>query len=324
MSAAVTEIERAVIEREQMKRRYAPPKRNNVKRAASFFSPVTTEPQQCQSCARGLANAKAELAQLTSGAISSDDIEKIRTLEQRVSTGLPDIVNDRSGDCVCCGCGSVVSRAASMSGDYSDFERVYPTARARTRENYMRERMSQWNLQEPPIPRVDCEKLRTAYNRGYGRLDSELEFDPMLNKHTVRAIILRAGLSTKKYTEKWMRIRIMLGANPHPLPTADLIHFILDRFKTVVRTWEQRGPDLCPPGHRRKSLFNYNYIITQLLLQHSVAAYGRHVEWFPVASTQKLEAMQTMWRAMCREIGWPSYVAIWENGEVVDLSLIHI
>jgi hypothetical protein len=319
MTSAEAEVMRRAVERQK----YAPKKQNNKKRDLStlYFASKETQVPECVPCATKVKEAKSRLEYLMSLPLPCSEIF---TLEQTVSRGVPLIENDVCGDCVCTGCGMVVSRAAALGSDYSDFERVCPTSKARTRENYMRERMSQWNLAEPPIPLADCEKLRAAYNGGYGKRDprlGELEFDPALQKSTVRLIILRAELSTKKYTEKWLSIRKMLGAHEHPRPTAELVAFILDRFVRIVQIWQRYGAGLCPPGHARKSLFNYNYMIQRLLLLHSVDAYNTHVAWFPVQASQKVDAMDTMWRALCAVADWPCYQPIWDDKKVVGRRL---
>jgi hypothetical protein len=322
MTTAEAEVMRRAAERQK----YAPRKQNNKKRDLStlyFVDKKDTVPA-CRGCADKVEVARQRLAELTSkSSICVDEMSEIYQLQQTVSQGVPLTENDVCGDCVCTGCGVVVSRAAALGTDYNDFDRVCPTSKARTRENYMRERMSQWNLAEPPIPLSDCEKLRAVYNGGYGRNEhgTVLEFDPALQKQTVRLIIIRAGLSTKKYTEKWLSIRKMLGAEVHPLPTAELVAFILERFVTIVQVWQRYGASLCPPGHARKSLFNYNYMIQRLLLLHSVEAYNTHVAWFPVQASQKVDAMDAMWRALCAVADWPCYQPIWSDKKVTGRRL---
>jgi hypothetical protein len=316
-------IEGEVIEKARERQKYAPKKRNNVKRpVGSLYEVPAKDEVICKKCTESHKADQAELQALKARvSISIDEMVKIHTLEQSVSRGVPLLENDASGDCVCTGCGVVVDRSAALGTDYNDFERVCPGAKARTRENYMRERMSQWTMGEPSIPSVDREKLRAAFNRGFGSYpesDGVFEFDPALPKHTVREIIIRAGLSTKKYTEKWLTIRSkLLGADPHPLPSPDLVHFIIERFKKIVQIWQCNSSVLCPPGHGRKSLFNYNYIIRQLLLLHSVEAYNTHCAWFPVLASQKISAMDVMWRAVCVEAEWPCYRPIWGDTNVV-------
>ena len=155
-------------------------------------------------------------------------------------------------------------------------------------------------------------------------------FDPDLNKDTIRLILIRAGLATKKYTEKWLSIRHkILGAPRHPdadKTSPGLYHFLLERFKTVVSIWEREGPSLCPPGHERKSLFNYNYLIEQLLLQHSVESYNLHSPWFPVKESDKVDALWTMWCGICAHADWPAYKPVWraDGRKVVDRKVASV
>lgn len=316
-------LEQAVYEEHVKRVRLQPPKKNNVKREKTVLQIATDKTQKelqkeklkCAKCWAEFQRNEAQLAELESGEqpFSLNTISAIAELKATLSLGLPIVEDDEhgNGDCICTGCGTVRDRNASLGHDFTDFERSYPGSQAHTRRNYMRERMRQWCMDEPAIPAVDLEKLRAAYNGGFGSLDPDggvLEYDPVVNKDTVREIIIAAGLAPKKYTEKWLTIRKFLGAQPeHPLPDQALVQFILDRFDTVIRVWETQASRLCIPGHKRKSLFSYNYIIRMLLLQHSVEAYAMHYKWFLIVGDSKKAEIERLWTAVCNAAEWPPY-----------------
>jgi hypothetical protein len=216
--------------------------------------------------------------------------------------------SDANGDRVCTVCGTVSDRTAGVAVDYADRMRVVPSARAHTRLNYMRERLSQWRMGEPQIPAADVFALRTAYNGGFGALDPSLgvyEFDPFLSKPVVRAVIKRAGLATRKYTEKWLTIRKLLGCESHPVPSASLLRFVEEHFIAVVNVWEAHRDDIA--GSERKSMICYNFIFHMLLLLSSVDDYITHSPWFPMVSRSKWRALSEMWVIVCSYTGWPAY-----------------
>jgi hypothetical protein len=262
------------------------PKINNKKRVIDATERVeiqhrrrrTEENRYCQRC-------------------TNDELEPRRVL----------LEGDANGDRVCTVCGTVSDRTASVAVDYADRMRVVPSVRAHTRLNYMRERLRQWRMDEPDIPAADVAALRRAYNGGFGALDPALgvhEFDPFLPKPVVRLVIRRAQLATRKYTEKWLKIRVLLGCEPHPEPDASLVDFIEARFITVVNIWEAHHHII---GAERKSLICYNFLFHMLLLLHSVDDYVLHSPWFPMLSGAKWRRLTDMWRLVCEYADWPAY-----------------
>lgn len=241
------------------------------------------------------------------------------------------LIDDVNGDCICSACGLVNDRAAAFSVGYADQSRVRVLARANPQLNYFRERMSQWRMAEPKIPQQDCDRLIAAYNGGHGRYDPAsgiLEFDPFLPKKHVRAIILRANLMPKKYTEKWLSIRCMLGAPRHPDPDKTIINgerlvdLMMHYFVTLARVWNDHRKEICDHCYGRTSQPSYNFDITQILLTIDLEAYKTHAPWFPLVSEDKQPQMFVYWAAICHYAEWPCYMARYRaNGTVERMEL---
>ncbi len=275
----------AIYDELKEKQKYSLPKINNSRKrraSVSTFAPEKEVLQFCVPCKSNESNPREVLLE-----------------------------SDANGNRVCTVCGTVADRLASTSHDYSDHMRTTSSARTNTRLNYMRERLSQWRMGEPPIPSGDVAKLRAAFNRGYGQLDPALgvyEFHPFLPKHAVRAVINRAKLASHKYTEKWLTIRKLLGCEPHPMPTQELVMFIDGAFITVDRIWSAHFRSIRCGS--RTSLFCYNFLFHMFLLQHSVEAYVEHSPWFPIPESEKMRELVQMWAKICEYAGWTHYEAV--------------
>lgn len=281
--AAFGDMELAVFEDEQMRDEFRPKKQNNMKRGKATWKANSSVPR-CLEC------------------------------------GSTNYSDNENGFCVCVACGRVL-RGVFGSVGVSDFGRLRRTPVADTRKNYFNERVSQWQRQEPEIPPNDRKALLERYNDGFGvypRDGGVLEYDDaVLCKGTVRQIIIDAGLSPKAYTEKWLTIRVLLGAEPNPMPSAKLVKFVKDSFARLSANWK-RHPDLHP---QRFSLPNYNYLIRQFILMYSVDDYALHMPWFPVQPDAERKLQQS-WCAMCRLCEWPMYFAdIDANGRVTRYEL---
>lgn len=292
----MTNAAEAVYKELEEKRKFALPKINNSKqRRAALVACETTEAQLfCVTC--------------------EHDAEGPRRVP---------LESNANGDRVCTVCGTVADRAASASHDYSDGMRSATSFRANTRLNYMRERLSQWCMEEPAIPSADVAALRGAFNGGFGRLDPQLgtfEFDPFLPKHTVRAVINRAGVAAFKYTEKWLTIRVLLGCEPHPMPTRELRMFIEKSFITLDKVWSCFKPELSPD---RSSLFSYNFVFHMLLLLHSVESYVTHSPWFPLTAGAKIDELTRIWALVCKHAGWIHYEAVIADDGTVQRVVVN-
>lgn len=212
-----------------------------------------------------------------------------------------------SHEFVCTDCGNVAG--GELDVGYDDFRRVRAGRSTDARRNYLHERLSQLLCAEPAIEDADLRRLREAHANGC--------YSPLLDKYTVRAIICDAGLSPKKYTEKWLSIRIELGAEPHPVPDGDLLLHVKYMYSCVCSLWLRR-PDLHPG---RKSLPSYNFMMRQFYLSHSLEAFITHAPWLPLPTEKKTAALTDLWRRICRELDWPDYrVVCDENGELKRIT----
>lgn len=213
---------------------------------------------------------------------------------------------------VCRDCGRVLGAVMSRAAD--DGGRCVQQHQTDARLNYLKERLSQWCCAEPAIPVRDMEQIRATYNMGLGPNTEEqgLFYDPNLPKETVRDIIVDAGLSPRKYVEKWLTIRVALGAAPRPKPSQGLMEAIINQFKRFNAAWKQY-PELHPG---RKSMICYNFFILQVLLMIDVELYKLHAWTFPLVEEPKAEDLKRMWAAVARRIGWPVYFASIRGGEV--------
>ncbi len=126
----------------------------------------------------------------------------------------------------------------------------------------------------------------------------------------MRQIIIDAGLSPKQYCEKWLTIRRMLGADPHPIPSDELVRELKRLFRKVNDAWpEVQGK------FTRSSRPNYNFIIRQLLLFVGLEYFEKHEVWFPSVSNGKTSELMQQWAAICIINDWPIYEAEWVNGK---------
>ena len=221
------------------------------------------------------------------------------------------ICDDRSGVYVCSACGTVCNGARPDVVDYSDCVRT--VAPVNSRRNYFKERLSQWDRREPPIPREGLVALRDAFHRLRNNPGAPLVSD-VLSKAEVRAVVIEAGLRPKNCVEKWLTIRKELRESiglpddcPHP--TSDLQARMLEYFDVFVRAWSNY-PEL---RQERTSLPNFNFIICNFLLMIDPAEYEKHSPWFGQVTSVKLAKLQVIWNTYCKKIGWPVYQAVYDK-----------
>lgn len=217
-------------------------------------------------------------------------------------------LDEQRGELVCSRCGLVDSSSGYL---VPSFERVVSAqansrGHSNARFNYFKERMSQWACTEPPIPMADRMRLLETYRSAMG---TPLQFDPFLPKHEVRRLVITAELASKKYTEKWLSIRILCGADPHPFPTNELIERLEGYFLAVLNTW-QSMPSL---RQGRSSLPSYDYMICQFLLFISKEVYILYAPWFAQKTECASPQLATCWSAICRRLGWPILCATWTD-----------
>lgn len=219
---------------------------------------------------------------------------------------------DAGHELVCPDCGLVLDGSDTLipGSDIYDAPPVSFGSHSNARFNYFKERMAQWACKEPKIPNADCKRLLQTRDEAVG---TEYEFDEFFPKAEVRRLIITAGLSPKKYTEKWLSIRIMLGAPPHPFPTQQLIERLQDMFLIVLNIWTRN--DGVKSG--RVSLPSYDYIICQLLLFIGQREYELYSPWFTHKSEVDSPQLAACWAGICRLAGWPILSAQWTHNGVL-------
>ena len=221
------------------------------------------------------------------------------------------ICDDRSGVYVCSACGTVCDGAGPDVVDYSDAVRT--PAPVNSRRNYFKERLSQWDRREPPIPEEGLVDLRNAFHRLRNNPGAPLVSD-VLSKAEVRAVVIEAGLRPKNCVEKWLTIRKELRKtiglpDDCPHPSSDLQERMLEYFDVFVRAWSTY-PEL---RQERTSLPNFNFIICNFLLMIDPAEYEKHAPWFGQVTSAKLAKLQIIWNTYCKKIGWPVYQAYYDK-----------
>lgn len=153
-------------------------------------------------------------------------------------------------------------------------------------------------MQEPPIPFADRDRIRDVYYSDMAKYGRDLP------KHVIARLIIDSGLSPKKYTEKWLSIRVYLGADPHPIPPPSLVTHLTDLFMDIRRVW-RNNDTITAVG--RKSMPNYNCTIRKLLLMVSTDIYERYSPWFPSITEDKVVKFNREWNWLCDQLAWPVY-----------------
>lgn len=229
---------------------------------------------------------------------------------------------------VCSKCGHVTSDF--LEPGFGDMSRVRRPSTGNARRNYFNEVLSQLCRTEPPIPMADRESLVATYNDGFGLEGDETYgnpprdrskgrlYDAELDKATVAAIVDRSGVAQNKYVEKWRTIRVLLGAEPNPTPTADELRALRKDFSLFEIKWKQH-PEL---HHTRKSIPCYSFIILQMMLRRSVEMYDTFEKWLPVVTHEKLIDLQVQWAAFCKLLEWePLFPGKDANGTTIAVPL---
>lgn len=94
-----------------------------------------------------------------------------------------------------------------------------------------------------------------------------------------------------------------------PRPTAALHDAMLNYFLDFLRAW-QRYPEL---RRGRKSMPHYNFLMVNFMLLIGPEVYDLHAPWFPQVTAAKLAKLQAVWGGFCVVLGWPLYVAEYDD-----------
>lgn len=291
-------IQHLVEQREALR----PPKINNSKKRK--LQNEQSETRRCR-CGSELADDAAMCERC--GAVCELPAKRARLASvacSRCGDSRAPIADERTADYICSGCGTVVAEDRMPSVGYADGVSVM-RAPVCARENYFRERMSQWLRLEPAIPLEAQTKLRTTY-RALRDGDGPIRLSDVLTKSEVRYIVISAGLPPKKLVEKWLTIRAMLrGVDDCPAPRQSLVDALVQRFRVFLRAWKQH-----PELHKgRDSVLSSNFLICNFLLLESAEDYDTHAKWFPQVTESKRKILWQMWVKFCILLDWPIYTA---------------
>ncbi len=218
------------------------------------------------------------------------------------------MLRDVPGGCtVCTGCGYVAAGSVAF-GDEDVYGWVpQPSSPAvYKRSVYMRERLSQWCMTEPPVPQVHMTELRAAFARYGAEKGRDYKAHP-LSKREVSALIHLAELGNYNYSEKWLSIRHALTGYANVAPTRELCDFILQRFVHVANVWETHK-EIHP---RTRNIISINPLTRFLLLMHSQRAYDTHKDDWPLEIKPATAiACFKMFRAICEVLQWTPVVPV--------------
>lgn len=179
--------------------------------------------------------------------------------------------------------------------------------RGRYKEKFhYNERIAQWCLVDPPIPKGDWERIRNEAKTGnYGDTAT-------FTRASVIHILAKLGL--QKYRERWKSI--LSTFNPsltREPPNGIILEWCEEMFPLLVHAFQKfkgdmpkslhRGKDGRTTSRARHNFLSYNY--TQRKLLESWGLYEYHYE-FPVPRSHgKLHALDDVMENMCDEVGIP-------------------
>lgn len=165
---------------------------------------------------------------------------------------------------VCDQCGNSIQymEAFTTNRGYICFEGLWHTkgnsASAYKHMVHFSERISQWTCTEPGI----CSAHRTLLLDAFDRLAPNLQTNQY--KQLARSLIQEAGLSSRKYLEKYLSIFVMVGGKlPVPRPSQALVEDIKSEIKTIIKAWNQYVT-LLP---KKRTIISINIILLVCVLR---------------------------------------------------------
>jgi len=171
---------------------------------------------------------------------------------------------------------------------------------------HLNERIAQWSMADPAIPKDDWNHLRAKAETG--------EFGPTSRFSRATVIELLKDCDMCKYRERWKSILHKL--NPElelKFPSPGVIEVIERVFDSVLREFRElkhtmpqsmsKGADGVMKLHPRKNFLSYNYVCRKIL--ESLDIWEWHSE-FPIPiSCAKLKALDDVMAEICKRIGLP-------------------
>jgi len=116
----------------------------------------------------------------------------------------------------------------------------------------------------------------------------------------------------KRYTEKWLLIKLKLGGEKVPEAHPEVVRNIQEDYKRLTSVWDNhRHKPECDRRTRhchkvfgcRYSFLNCNYVILSILYRHGHG--HKYHKYLPqVKGAKKLSELNTLMRAMYEELGW--------------------
>jgi len=193
--------------------------------------------------------------------------------------------SNEPGACVCNQCGAV--QPGSII-----FEQMFGRVLTTRTSNYKRihhwhERISQLMLMESQIPAAHMVAI------GEKLLDGSTT---VVSKDSIRAVLRSLGLQV--YIEKWLQIieRCTGVLPPCPGPV------VLNRLDTLFLDLQR--PFNAHKLQGRRNFLNYNYVFCRLFQRMNCTKFCM---FFPlIRSKVKLKALDEMWNAMAKSLGWES------------------
>jgi len=187
------------------------------------------------------------------------------------------------GACVCDNCGTV--QFGSII-----FEQMFGRSLPIRTSNYKRihhwhERISQFMVMESQIPKEHMVAI------GEKLLDGTTT---VISKDTIRAVLRSLGLQV--YIEKWLQIIARCTGVLPPCPGPTVLNRLDELFIELQRPFTAHKLD------GRRNFLNYNYVFCRLFQRMGCTKFCM---FFPlIRSKVKLRALDEMWCAMVKSVGW--------------------
>jgi hypothetical protein len=176
---------------------------------------------------------------------------------------------------------------------------VTASTKGRYKEKFhFNERMAQWNIEDPPIPVSDMERiLHEAIYGEYGPLGD-------FTRATIITITRKIGLT--KYRERWKTLlnQFTQGNLETPPPDAELKEWCFDMFDRLVSIFPHyRGDMAAQGGKSRHNFISYNYVQRKLLEAKGIWIF--HPE-FPIPRSHvKIHNLDNVFERMAHELDLP-------------------
>lgn len=243
-----------------------------------------------------------------------------------LNCGNVDFVDDeRTGDCICTGCGLVQGPILLDSLSYRELYDSYGNKRPHllvggnievprglpncdvkmasapySEITYLNERIAQWRQLEPPIPYKDYAAISNAY-AGDGRHTDKTEIRALLGGiDAARKAAGKKPRFIRKYLEKWLSIRFQLtGVRSRGCYAPDwLVQAVRTRFAEILRPFKDRIKN-----KGRYSIINVNFMFRRIFDLEGMQWYA--VDFPPLRTDSKRRRLVNMWVECCEYTRYP-------------------